>query len=131
MSSTAPRRSARLAEKHYKTTLKSTLDMLEWYQLRVLEATNREEKVWRVNNFINYIISALTGPYAVQSFIDSVLSIRDIRDLWAKKCLVLIRSVVKHPSKNQHYNSNLLRSCYILLSILEQMNFNALAQDTK
>ncbi len=130
MSSTAPRRSARLAEKRYKASLKSTLDMLEWYQLRVLEATNREEKVWRVNNFINYIISCLTGPYAVQSLIDSALSIRDIRDLWAKKCLVLIRSVVKHPSKNQRYNSNLLRSCYILLSILEQMNFNALAQET-
>jgi hypothetical protein len=108
-----------------------TLDTLEWYQARVLEAPNREEKVWRITNFLNYVISCLTGTRAVQSFIDVTQSRRASRDLWMNKCLELMCDIVEHPSKNQHQNSNLLQSCYILLNILEQMNFNALAQKSK
>ncbi len=131
MSSTAPRRSARLAEKRYKASYMDTFATLEWYQARVLEETNREEKVWRITNFLNYVVYCLTGPRAVQSFIDVTQSRPDSRELWINKCLELMRDVVNHPSKNQHYNSNLLRSCYVLLNILEQMNFNALAQKSK
>jgi hypothetical protein len=131
MSTPAPRRSARLAEKQYKASYRSTLNILEWYQTRVLEETNREKRVWRVNNFLQYVISRLTGPYAVQSFIDVTQSRPDSRELWMNKCLELMRDIVEHPSKNQYHNSNLLQSCYILLNILEQMNFNALAQKSK
>ncbi len=131
MSSTVPRRSARLAEKRYLASYRSTVDTLEWYQTRVLEEKNREEKVWRITNFLNYVVYCLTGPRAVQSFIDVTQTRPDTRELWINKCFELMNDVVKHPSKNQHYNSNLLRSCYVLLNILEQMNFNALAQDTK
>ena len=127
----APRRSARLAEKRYKASYRTTLATLEWFQSRVLEETNREKKVWRVNNFLNYVISCLTGPHAVQSFIDGTHSRPASRELWMNKCLELVRDIVEHPSKNQYHNSNLLRSCYILLNILEQMNFHALAQKSK
>jgi hypothetical protein len=97
----------------------------------VLEETNREKRVWRVNNFLNYVISCLTGDRAVQSFIDVTQSRPASRELWMNKCLELMRDIVEHPSKNQHQNSWLLRYCYILLGILEQMNFNALAQKSK
>ena len=124
----ALRRSTRLAAKQYQASYRKTLDSLSWYANQIERETVREEKIWRVNNYLCYSISRLTGPSAVPSFIQALQSSRTARDVWMNKCLDLIREVSVNPGKQQGENIRLLRHCETVLEILETMNFHALAQ---
>lgn len=123
-----PRRSARLAEKRYKAEYRSVLSTLERYRARVDKETTRDEKVWQVNNYLDYTIRVLTGPRAVPSFIQALQSSRAVRDVWTNKCRELIQDISVNPTSHGHENAFLVENCTTLLDILADMNFKALEQ---
>ncbi len=123
-----PRRSARLAEKRYRAEYRSVLFTLGRYRSRVDSETTRDNKVWQVNNYLEYTIRVVTGPRAVPSFIQALQSCRAARDVWTNKCRELIQDISVNPTSHAHENAFLVENCTTLLDILADMNFKALEQ---